>query len=70
VNVLGQVVGSYFGEDGNPHGFLREADGTIKKVDVPNAGDVTQIQTINDFGQMTGIVTDSNVVEHGVIVKP
>ena len=70
VNVLGQVVGSYFGEDGNPHGFLREADGTIKTVDFPNAGDVTQIQAINDCGQMTGIVTDSNVVEHGVIVKP
>jgi hypothetical protein len=70
VNVLGQVVGSYFGEDGNPHGFLREADGTIKRVDVPNAGDVTQIQSIDDFGQMTGIVTDPNVVEHGVIVKP
>jgi hypothetical protein len=37
---------------------------------VPNAGDVTQIQTITDFGQMTGIVTDSNLVEHGVIVRP
>jgi hypothetical protein len=70
MNVLGEVVGSYFGEDGNPHGFLREADGTIKRVDVPNAGDVTQIQALNDFGQMTGIVTDPNVVEHGVIVTP
>ena len=70
LNVLGQVVGTYAGEDGNPYGFLREADGTIKKVAVPNAGDVTQIQAINDFGQMTGIVTDSNSVDHGVIVKP
>jgi hypothetical protein len=70
VNVLGQVVGAYYGEDGNSHGFLREADGTIRTVDFPNANDVTQIQTINDFGQMTGIVTDSNAVEHGVIVKP
>jgi hypothetical protein len=70
VNVLGQVVGTYAGEDGNPYGFLREVDGTIKKVAVPNAGDVLQIQAINDFGQMTGIVTDSNGVDHGVIVKP
>jgi hypothetical protein len=70
VNVLGKVVGTYYGEDGIAHGFLREADGTIKKVDVLNAGDATTIQVINDFGQMTGFVTDSNLVEHGVIVKP
>jgi hypothetical protein len=70
VNVLGAIAGTYFGEDGNPHGFLREADGTIKTVDVSNAGDVTDIQSINDFGQMTGIVTDSNDVNHGVSVKP
>jgi hypothetical protein len=70
VNVLGKIVGTYYGEDGNPHGFLREADGTIMKVDFPNTADVTDIQSINDFGQMTGFVFDPNAVEHGVIVKP
>lgn len=70
LNVLGMIVGTYFGEDGVAHGFLRQADGTIQRVDVSNAGDVTDIQAINDFGLMIGIVTDSNALEHGVIAKP
>jgi hypothetical protein len=70
VNDLGDVVGTYYGEDGNSHGFWRRADGTIKRVDVAGAGNQTDIQTINDFGQMTGIVFDANAVEHGLLVKP
>lgn len=70
VNVLGEIVGTYYGENGNPHGFLREADGTIKKVNAPGAGNFTDIQAIDDFGQMAGYVVDGNVVIHGLVVKP
>lgn len=38
VNVLGTVVGTYFGEDGNPHGFWRDANGAIRKFDFPGQG--------------------------------
>jgi hypothetical protein len=70
VNLLGQVVGTYYGEDGNSHGFLRDADGSMKKVDLPGAGNFSDIQSINDFGQMTGYVTDSNGVNHGLLASP
>jgi hypothetical protein len=70
VNVLGAVVGTYYGEDGSPHGFLREANGTIKQVDAPGADNFTDIQVINDFGQMAGFVSDANLVNRGLLVKP
>ena len=70
INVLGQVVGSYSGENGNTHGFLREADGSIQKLNARGAGNFTALQSINDFGQITGYVIDSNSVEHGLIVTP
>jgi|HubBroStandDraft_1064217.scaffolds.fasta_scaffold73567_2 hypothetical protein len=37
VNVLGRVGGTYYAEDGNPHGFWRDADGTITRFDYPGA---------------------------------
>jgi hypothetical protein len=70
VNLLGQVVGTYYGEDGISHGFLLDADGSMKKVDVPGAGNSTDIQSINDFGHMTGYFSDSNGVNHGVLAEP
>jgi hypothetical protein len=70
VNLLGQVVGFYYGEDGISHGFLRDVDGSVKKVDAPGAGNSSDIQSINDFGQMAGYSTDSNDVNHGLLAKP
>jgi hypothetical protein len=70
VNVLGRVTGTYYGEDGNPHGFWRDADGSVKKFDVPGAGYFTQPTAINDFGQITGLVYDPNLVVHGLLVYP
>jgi hypothetical protein len=71
VNVLGKVVGVYFGEDGNPHGFWYDEDGSIKKFDYqPNAGFLTYPTSIDAGGQSTGIVFDSNFVVHGLLAIP
>jgi hypothetical protein len=70
VNITGRVVGAYYGEDGNPHGFWRDADGSIRKFDFPGAGYFTLPGAINDWGQITGIVYDPNVVVHGLLVTP
>jgi hypothetical protein len=70
VNDLGKVVGSYYGEDGNPHGFWRDANGSIKKFDVPGTGYFTIPGAINDWGQITGVVYDPNIVVHGLLVNP
>jgi hypothetical protein len=70
VNVLGRVIGTYYGEDGNPHGFWRDADGTITRFDYPGANYLTAPQAINDWGQVTGIVYDPDLVDHGLLVNP
>jgi hypothetical protein len=70
VNVLGRVSGTYYGEDGNPHGFWRDADGTITRFDYPGANYFTQPSAINDWGQITGLIYDPNLVVHGLLVTP
>jgi hypothetical protein len=70
VNVLGRVVGSFYGENGNPHGFWRDADGSITKFNFPGKGYFTIPEAINDWGQITGIVYDPNLVVHGLLVTP
>jgi hypothetical protein len=70
VNVLGRVVGTYFGEDNNPHGFWRDADGSITRFDYPGANFFTEPNGINDSGQITGVVFDPNIVEHGFLLTP
>jgi hypothetical protein len=70
INLLGRVVGTYYGEDGNPHGFWRDADGSIARFDVPGAEYFTSPGAINDSGHITGFVYDPNIVVHGILVKP
>jgi hypothetical protein len=70
VNLLGRVTGTYYGEDGNPHGFWRDADGAITRFDYPGVNYFTQPGAINDWGQITGFVYDPNVVVHGLLVTP
>jgi hypothetical protein len=70
VNVLGRVVGTYSGEDGNPHGFWRDADGSITRFDAPGSGYFTAPVAINASGEITGIVYDPNDVVHGLLAKP
>jgi hypothetical protein len=70
INVQGKIVGSYYGEDGNPHGFWRDANGTIKTFDVQKPGYFTLPQSLNAWGQITGIAFDENFVTHGLLVIP
>jgi hypothetical protein len=70
VNVLGTVTGTYYGEDGNPHGFVREANGDITRIDYPGVNYFTSPQAINNWGLITGLVYDPNLVVHGLLVTP
>jgi hypothetical protein len=70
INLLGRVVGTYYGEDGNPHGFWRDADGSITRFDAPGSGYFTAPVAINASGEITGIVYDPNDVVHGLLAKP
>jgi uncharacterized membrane protein len=53
VNDKGVVAGSYLGNDGHEHGFLRAPDGTITSVDAGQSGD-TEVAAINTNGAVTG----------------
>ncbi len=59
INNLGKVVGSY-ASDGNHHGFIRDADGTLTLgIDFPGANQ-TIPAGINDLDQIVGAWTDRN----------
>jgi hypothetical protein len=68
VNNLGAVTGAYYGEDGNSHGFVRNANGSITRLNVP--GYQTYLSAINDFGVIAGLVYDSSFVLHGLYARP
>ena len=70
INIVGTIVGAYFGEDGNPHGFWRAANGSITTFDVKRSGYLTQPVSLNDFGQITGIAYDPTFATHGLLVLP
>ena len=70
INLVGMVAGTYYGEDGLPHGFWRAANGSITTFDVPRKGYLTLPFSLNDFGQITGIAYDANLVTHGLFVIP
>jgi hypothetical protein len=70
VNLAGSIVGTYYGEDGVPHGFSRAANGSITTFDVPRKGYLTVPLSLNDFGQITGIALDAKFVTHGLLVIP
>jgi hypothetical protein len=70
INLVGTVVGVYFGEDGVPHGFWRAANGSITTFDVQRRGYLTDPISLNDFGQITGIAFDARFVTHGLLVTP
>lgn len=70
INNLGRVVGTYWDENSIPHGFWRDADGSVKTFDFPATGYLTNAVAINDEGQITGVVYDPNNVVHGLLVRP
>jgi hypothetical protein len=70
VNLVGTVVGVYYGEDGIGHGFWRAANGAITRFEVPRPGYSSQPVSINDFGQITGFAYDPTAATHGLYVRP
>jgi hypothetical protein len=70
INLVGTIVGSYYGEDGVPHGFWRATNGSITTYDVPRKGYLTVPVSLNDWGQATGLAYDANFVTHGFYLVP
>src|ERR1051326_283640 len=69
VNNAGDVVGGYFGDDGNEHGFLWR-HGSLTTLDLPLAGSLgTQLNSINDSGIIVGTWVDADVTAHGFVYE-
>jgi hypothetical protein len=79
LNAFGAVAGIY--SDGNyvNHGFLRSLDGKVTTFDAPGAGtDAGQgtgcfsdcAVSLNNWGAITGVYTDSNYQQHGYLRSP
>lgn len=60
----GAIAGSYYDLFGDPHGFVRAADGSISTFDAPHASE-TYATGINKAGTVTGYYLISSGVEHG-----
>ncbi len=50
--------------------FLRAANGTVKPVNDPAAMQGTQVIGINPAGEIIGVYSDANNVQHGFLEKP
>lgn len=69
VNNSGDVVGGYFGDDGNEHGFLLR-HGLLTTLDAPFAGSLgTQLNAINDSGTIVGTWVDGAITAHGFVYE-
>src|SRR6516162_4432333 len=79
INPEGVVVGTYDDANGAIHGYLRAADGTLTKFDVPGSfctsfnGFLTSCASptgINPHGEITGSYSDVNGFFHGFLLAP
>ena len=69
INNLGDIVGGYFDDDGNEHGFLLRHD-TLTTIDVPFVGSLgTQLNGLNDSGIIVGVWVDSAFTVHGFVYQ-
>jgi probable HAF family extracellular repeat protein len=69
INNVGDIVGGYFDNDGNEHGFLLH-QGALTTLDVPFAGSIgTQLNSLNDAGTIVGVWVDSAFTAHGFIYE-
>jgi probable HAF family extracellular repeat protein len=69
INNRGDIVGGYFDDDGNEHGFLFR-HGTLTTIDVPFAGSLgTQLDGLNDSGIIVGVWVDGAFTVHGFIYQ-
>lgn len=58
INVGGVIAGFYLDSNSLGHGFIRTADGTVRKIDIAGASD-TRAYGINDNNDVTGWYIDS-----------
>jgi probable HAF family extracellular repeat protein len=76
ITPLGVITGNWGDSNIVDHGFVRYPNGAILKFDVPGAGAVpgshqgTLPFAINCWGEITGLIADSNFVFHGFIRIP
>jgi hypothetical protein len=79
LNQLGAIAGIYSDANSVNHGFLRSANGEITTFDAPGAGAGSYQGTgcpsdcpvsLNDWGAITGVYTDTNFVAHGYLRSP
>jgi hypothetical protein len=78
-NVWGAIAATYTDSNSVAHGYLRSPDGTITTFDAPGAGTGVYQGTgcfsdcyvsLNDWGAITGLYSDSNYVDHGYVRSP
>jgi uncharacterized membrane protein len=78
INDAGVVVGEYRDASLVRHGYLLNADGTYTSFDAPNAAQLplsavnlgTVPRSINNFGEIVGLYSDTAGVRHGFIRTP
>jgi len=69
INDVGSVVGDYFDDDGNEHGFVLK-NGVLTTIDVPFSGSVgTQLNAINNSGEIVGTWVDDAFTAHGFVYQ-
>ena len=69
INGAGAVTGTYIDINTVNHAFIRNADGSMILIDVPEAGTLkyqgTHGASISPTGIVTGFYEDANDVTHG-----
>lgn len=67
INNLGDIIGSYIGNDGGRHGFLLSA-GSPSTIE-PMGSTFAVADGINDQGEITGFYNDNQNVAHGFLAN-
>jgi hypothetical protein len=71
VNHRGDVLGYYLDANSSARAFLLKRDGSLLKIDPPNAGaganQGTTVVNLNDAGDVAGYYIDANNVSHGFL---
>jgi probable HAF family extracellular repeat protein len=65
INNLGQMVGMYYGSDGNYYSFVYDGS-SFTLISYPGAFE-TDAMGINDLGQIVGYYEDSTGLRHGFL---
>jgi len=67
INSSSTIVGYFTGQDGNDHGFIRDADASFTVFDAPSPAAYIVPMSINDLGEIIGYFGDANGALYGFI---